>query len=242
MLSLVAMVEIEEAVVHRASGGDTAALSAVICACYPSVCRIAIAIGGDTERGLALVHELVRQSIRASEQWQDAAAPWRWFVHHAILNLRRNSTLAASDPLVQYSADKELPFVSFIRAVRKLPPQQTEAFILHHGEQFDARRLAVAMDCSTTAAANHLSAASAELKLVAAGEFDARLADFRTAYGNLSPDPEQVRTYVLSNVKARVLPRKALRWTKGLVAIAVAIVVVLLIAYAAWKALGYMSS
>src|SRR5690606_14160960 len=68
------------------------------------------------------------------------------------------------------------------------PIQQREAFILHHGEGFDDRALAVAMDCSREAAANHLQAADAHLQAVAAEHFSALVKGMAQAYAHLAPD------------------------------------------------------
>src|SRR5262249_52624125 len=160
----------------------------------------------------------------------DAAAPWRWFLHHGILNLRRRGPSPGPDPLVQYSADKQVPFVAFVTALRKLPQQQIEAFILRHGESMKDRELAVAMDCSVTAATTHLAAAEGSLNLVAGSDFGARLADFRTAYDNLSPDPESVKRYVAERVATKTVRRR----TRRVVTLVVWIVLLTAIAYGLW--------
>jgi DNA-directed RNA polymerase specialized sigma24 family protein len=231
-------IELSEDLVDDARRGKPAALSAVIATCYPPLCRIAIALAADAKKGLEIVEDLVRGSLAASEDWTDAGAPWRWFLHHGILNLRRRGTSTGPDPLVQYSADKQVPFVAFVTALRKLPQQQVEAFILRHGESMKDRELAVAMDCSVTAATNHLSAAEGSLKLVAANEFDARLADFRTAYENLSPDPESVKRYVAERVATKTVRRR----TGRIVKLVVWLVILIAIAYGLWRAFKYMSA
>ena len=231
-------IELTEDLVDDARLGKAGALSDVIIACYPPLCRIAMTLAGDAKRGLAIVQELVRGSLAASESWNEPSAPWRWFLHHCILNVRRLGPSPGPDPLVQYSADKQVAFVAFITALRKLPPQQVEAFVLHHGEKMKDRELAVAMDCSTTAATNHLAAANDTLKLVAAGSFDARVIDFRAAYENLSPDPEAVKRYVTERVATKVVRRR----TGWIVKLVVWLVVLGAIAYALYRAFNYMSA
>ncbi len=232
-------IELDEDLVHNASSGQSEALSAVLCALYPSVSRIAIAISGSTERGLQLVKELIDQSLSAAPKWQDGLAPWRWFLHHLILNLRqRPGKPSAVDPLLQFAAGKELPYNAFLRAMRKLPPQQVEAFILRHGENLDERKLAIAMDCSTTAAANHLAAANQSLRLVASESFNERLEEFKTAYQNLSPDLQAVQLYISTRVRNFVVPRQTIRWTLRIFVL----LLILAIAYFAWRAFVYMSS
>lgn len=231
-------IELSEELVEDARAGKTDALATVIIACYPALCRIAIAVAGDAKRGLDLVEELVRGSLVASEGWNEPTAPWRWFLHHAILNLRRLPPSPGPDPLVQYSADKQVPFVAFVAALRKLPPQQQEAFILRHGERMAERELAIAMDCSVTAAVNHMLAAQNALKLVAGNEIDQRMAEFRTAYDNLSPDPETVKQYVTARVQARTKHKRTWNLFKLIIwAIALAAV-----GYGLYRAFRYMSA
>jgi len=231
-------IDLDPNVVYDASQSDAAALTAVLCACYPTMARIAIAISGDTARGLLLVKDLVGKSLTAAPKWQDESAPGRWFMHHTILNIRQHPVVCKTDPLLQYAAGKELPYTAFLRALRKLPPQQIEAFILHHGEQLDERQLAVAMDCSTTAAANHLSVAEQTLKTVASEGFGERLEEFKKAYENLSPDADQVQQYISARVRNYIVPIKTVRWVKRIVVSAV----IVAIGYGAWRAFVYMSS
>src|SRR3569623_1349805 len=185
--------DLDPDLVHAASQGSADALTTVLAACYPTMARVAIAVSGDTGRGLLLVKELVGLAMTAAPKWQEETAPARWFMHHTILNLRQHPIVCKTDPLLQYAAGKEIPYTAYLRALRKLPPQQVEAFILTHGEGLDNRRLAIAMDCSTTAAANHLTAAEDMLKTVAAAEYGERVTEFKKAYANLSPDAAQVQ-------------------------------------------------
>ncbi len=229
--------ELDPDQVHAASQGNASALTSILCACYPTMARIAVAVSGDTARGMLLVKELVGLSMSAAPKWFDEASPSRWFMHHTILNLRRHPVVCRTDPLLQYADGKDLPYAAFLRALRKLPPQQIEAFILTHGEKLDSRQLAIAMDCSTTAAANHLIAAEEMLKTVAAADYEERLGEFRKAYDNLSPDAQQVQQYIAGRVRNYVVPREAVRWTKRLIIAAI----VIAIAYALWRAFQYMS-
>lgn len=230
-------IELSEELVDNAREGKPDALSTVIIKCYPPLVRISMALAGDAKRGLELVQDLVRGSLVASESWMEPTAPWRWFLHHAILNLRRLPPSPGPDPLVQYSADKQVPFVAFVSALRKLPPQQQEAFILRQGEKMSERELAVAMDCSVTAAVNHMLAAQNALKLVAADGIEQRMAEFRTAYDNLSPDPEAVKQYVMARVQTRTTKRKA----RGLFKLVIWTIVLAAVAYGVYRAFKYMS-
>src|SRR5882672_9328071 len=101
--------ELDPDLVHEASQGSAAALTDVLCACYPSMARIAIALSSDAARGLGVVKNLVGQSMVAAPKWQDETAPGRWFMHHTILTLREHPAAAKTDPRLQYAAGKELP-------------------------------------------------------------------------------------------------------------------------------------
>jgi DNA-directed RNA polymerase specialized sigma24 family protein len=232
-------VELDPNLVYEASQGSATALTTVLCACYPTMARIAVALSGDTGRGLGIVKNLVGQAMVAAPKWQDESAPDRWFMHHTILTLREHPAPAiTTDPLLQYAAGKELPYTAFLRAIRKLPPQQIEAFVLSNGEGLDERKLAIAMDCSTTAARNHLSAANESLKLVTAAAFGDRMAEFKKAYENLTPDAGQVQMYISSRVRGYTVARTTGRTLKWLVYACV----VGVIGFALWRAWLYMSS
>ena len=75
--------------------------------------------------------------------------------------------------LLGHGADVEdLAQETFIRALRALPMQQREAFILMHGEKLDVRAIAVAMDCSVLAAGNHLNEATDRLRHLAGSKLE----------------------------------------------------------------------
>jgi DNA-directed RNA polymerase specialized sigma24 family protein len=138
---------------------------------YPRVHRLAYGLSGQENVGRLIVRQVMRQALGQMPNWHTEGEPERWFDHHTILLWRRTAAhapdpqrdlLAAADPAPAYTA--------FIRAVRRLPPQQREAFLLHAGEGYDDRQSGIAMDCSRTAAANHLAVAQADLAAVCGGE------------------------------------------------------------------------
>jgi hypothetical protein len=51
-----------------------------------------------------------------------------------------------------------------VNAVRKLPDQQQEAFLLTHAQRWNTRLCAVAMDCSTQAVETHLAEAQRQVR------------------------------------------------------------------------------
>ena len=118
---------------------------------------------------------VVPAAIHGSQTWRPGnfhpvsvawGEPFRWCQHHTVLVARRFSKRqpeVSRDPLVRNAQTDNAYYASFIRAVRTLPMQQREAFILTHGEEWDTRNLATAMDCSTEAAAVHLKEATRTL-------------------------------------------------------------------------------
>lgn len=197
-------------VLEHAREGDREAIVDVLAAHYPSTYRIAHAIAGRTDVGDGVVAYVMKQSFRVVERWKDDDAPRRWFRHHTLLTLRRATKWkpdAAQDTLVLESDRTETNYVAFIRALRGLPQQQIEAFVLTHGERLDLRECAVAMDCSTTAASIHLKEAEDRLRGLAGERFDALLARLREAHERLTPSGDLVLSRVRLSARPRFWPR-----------------------------------
>jgi DNA-directed RNA polymerase specialized sigma24 family protein len=231
-------VELQDDVVAAASRGEYRAMATIATTYYPLLCRVAVALNGEQSKSLGVVQQLLTRLPSAAAAWLDTSDPVRWFTHHLVLDLRQLPASPDVDPLVRYSANKSPSFVAFIRALRHLPRQQVEAFVLNHGEGLSDRDLAVAMDCSVTAATNHLAAADQSMRLVAADAYSECLGEFKTAYDRLSPDSDQVRQYVTSQFARRAVRKTSWRWLKR-TAIAL---IILAIAYALWRAFRYMSA
>src|SRR4051794_41165259 len=126
---------------------------------YPVVWRMASGLTGRGDVGRGVVRFVMQRSLRATSHWAEDGAPTRWFHHHTLLTTRRtlkHSPTVANDTLLD-GETADTGYVAFIRSLRTLPMQQREAFILTYGEKLDLRALAVAMDCSVTAATNHLA-------------------------------------------------------------------------------------
>src|SRR5581483_10284 len=167
---------VDEALLSRARKYDRAAVAAVFAEQYPSVYRIALGLSGRRDVGMGVVRWVTKQALRALPGWKDEDAPQRWFLHHTILTTRRASKHQpdkSNDTLIDDPRAAAPEYVAFIRALRSLPFQQREAFILHHGERLNERWSAVTMDCSVIAAANHLKAADSALRALAGDRFDA---------------------------------------------------------------------
>jgi DNA-directed RNA polymerase specialized sigma24 family protein len=198
----------------RAKEGRRQAIVSVVAEYYPSVHRIAYALSAREATGRAIVIRVVRQSLKVMPRWVHTGDPMRWFMHHTVLASRqksRNELDLATDPLIQGVETNSAYYPAFIRAVRALPMQQREAFILHHGEQLDVRGLAIAMDCSKEAAANHLREATAALMAYGGDFFPAFTAHLAQTYQRLSPEEELVVPAVQATLRSRLWPRRLLK-------------------------------
>jgi DNA-directed RNA polymerase specialized sigma24 family protein len=205
---------------------------------YPPVVRIAKALAGREDVAEGVVRFVMLRASRMIPTWRDETAAERWFLHHTVLTARR---AAAHEPVPKNdllaapvdSADPPDPaYVAFIRAVRQLPVQQREAFLLHAGEHFNPRYLGIAMDCSTQAAQTHLDAAHGTLRAVAGvADFNALANRLATAYAHLGPTESQVvptvRKWVTKGLRPQRL-RRAIRLTITLAILAA-------LAWVAWR-------
>jgi len=115
--------------------------------------------------------------------------------------------------------------------LRTLPMQQREAFMLTHGEQWDARNLATAMDCSTEAASNHLKEATRALSALGGDFYSTFTAQLAQTYRSLTPSEELILTNVEYNVKRHLWPRKIWRLLQLIIMAAVVTAIVLFV----WK-------
>src|SRR5450432_585035 len=144
----------------------------------------------DVTRGV--VRWVMKRSFRALPSWRNDAAPTRWFAHHTVLTARRSAKHQPeiNNDLLLNGVPNNPAYAAFIRALRSLPIQQREAFILTYGEKIDIRAVAVAMDCSTAACANHLNAATDRLRELAPDRFESQTRLLNTAYQTLNPSEE----------------------------------------------------
>ncbi|MEM8874524.1 MAG: sigma factor-like helix-turn-helix DNA-binding protein [Planctomycetota bacterium] len=201
--------------VRRAADGKPAAVAKLAGRFYPSVARMSLGMTGRDDLGPKVARNIVRRSVTAMQRWRDEHAPERWYRHHTIIEVRHalaHNIGTRRDVLLTPDADARA--AAFLAAVRKLPHQQREAFLLHHAEKLGPRTLAVSMDCSVEAAGNHLRAADKALRLVA-DDFERQVDAIATAWSGLTPpEPEQVR-FITQQTRRALLPRRikrALQW------------------------------
>lgn len=209
-------------------------MEAILNECYPAVHRMACALTGQAAVAQRVTREVLRQCLRVMPQWRKGTIVENWFYHHTLLATREvaaNRPPPDRDLLVTAGPAKGPAYVAFVRALRELPRQQTEAFVMNHGEKLNARLLGVAMDCSTQAATAHLAAATQSLEAIAGEQFADLTPVLEKAYSALTPAEAVVRGTVQKQV-SWALWRKRLR---RLVRRLLLLVVLVGLAYLAWR-------
>ena len=179
---------VSSATLAAARAGKKDALAALLAAHYPLVWRVCVNVIGREDLARPVVKRVMTRSVNAAASWDHDEAPGRWFRHHALLAAREAAPARPprDDVLVNRGPD-DPAFAAFVHALRKLDPQPREAFLLTHGEVFELRQLATAMDCSTEAAAVHLRNATTTLQAFAAADFPDFTADVTAAYRASEP-------------------------------------------------------
>jgi DNA-directed RNA polymerase specialized sigma24 family protein len=189
------------------------ALGALLEAYWAVVTRLALGLCGDPARAHRVVDRVMTQALRNLPKWRDETAADRWFYHHTVLESRAGPEHPASaDALLPAGQVQLTEYVAFVKALRGLPRQQQEAIVLNHGEHLNPRYLAVAMDCSTEAAANHLRIATVQLQAMTGERSGAMLEEMARVYHTLAPAAETVRPQVRQRVRRFLLPRRVRRW------------------------------
>ena len=203
-------------VVRRAKTGEPRAMEELLADAYPSVYRMAHALTGRTGAARQVMHGVLRRGLRVMQGWRVGTVPENWFYHHTLLSARdfgRRPPDPREDLLVAAAGEAAHdPFyVAFVKTLRNLPPQQSEAFILHHGEKLNDRLLGVAMDCSTNAAHTHLAAATQALASASGPGMGVLTSTLGKAYHALTPPQTAIapiaRRYVRHNLRPRLLRR-----------------------------------
>src|SRR3954454_8236562 len=228
---------VSEELLDRARDLDPVATEALLSDVYPSVRRIALALVGDDGAARAVARRVMDQGLRVLPGWRHGATPENWFYHHTLLAAReaaaarpRPGADGRPDPLVVRASFADPAYAAFVRAVRGLPEQQREAYLLHHGERLNERLLGVAMDCSAAAATNHLQAATYALAAMSGGDHARCTSILAKAYADLSPESSEAGIVVRPSVR-RARRRRLLR---GLVRALVALIVIAALSALAW--------
>ena len=224
---------------------------------HARVYRIALALCGNRRVAETVVEKVLRRSVGISKRWETDEDAERWFMHYTVLLCRATNNentdagsevsrragyfdarpgssaylrtgVAGNEALLSLVTDADS--IAILMAVRQLPTQQREAFLLHHGEAMDLRQMATAMDCSSAAAANHLVAAVKALKeysLAGIGDFTARLPGLLR---QLVPPAEALDI----RVQQVVAKQRRRAWVRRIVDCALTVVLIAAIACLAW--------
>src|SRR4051794_34687409 len=204
----------DEETLARARRLDRPAVESIFAENYSQMVRMAMALSGRVDVGTGVVRFVVKQALHALPNWKDTDAPQRWFLHHTILTTRRaakHQPDATNDTLIADPTNASPEYIAFLRALRGLPFQQREAFILHHGERLNERWSAVSMDCSVIAASNHLTAATATLMPIAGANFGAFVEAIARVYGKLAPAEELMVPKLKQTIAHHLWPRRIAR-------------------------------
>jgi DNA-directed RNA polymerase specialized sigma24 family protein len=227
-------VPVTDQIMAQARRADRSAVEAILTESFPAVHRIAHALTGEERAGTAVCRHVLRRAVRVMPRWRRGITPENWFYHHTLLVTREAAAQALPlerDLLVTASPGGRPAYVAFVRALRGLPRQQMEAFVLNHGEKLNSRLLGVAMDCSASAAATHLVAATDALRTIAGELYDDMVPALERAYATLTPPETFVRTTVARQVSAgfwAMRLRRMIRWIIALALLAA-------IGYAVWR-------
>ena len=223
---------VSDNVLERAQRGDRAACAALLAESYPAVVRMARALTGDAAEAERVVDFVLTRGAKFLPSWRRGSTPQNWFYHHTLLAARDRTPASApqADLLVGEAQGAGPDYLAFVRAVRGLPQQQCEAFILHRGERLSAKMLGVTMDCSSTAAENHLNAANATLAAIAGSSLGPCQSALSRAYAALGPPPESVGPAVTPHARTYTRPLRLRRLARRVIFT----VVLIALAGAAW--------
>jgi DNA-directed RNA polymerase specialized sigma24 family protein len=225
---------VSDEVIARVRKLDRRTVEAVLSESYPAVHRMAHGLTGRSAAGQRVIRLVFRRGLRVIPGWRKGVIPENWFYHHTLLTAREvapHPPPADKDLLLTIGPSADPAYAAFVRALRALPRQQTEAFLLNRGEQFNERLLGVTMDCSTQAATTHLSAATESLRQIAGEQFQGLSSALERAYQALTPGETAVTTSVGRQVRSALWARRLRRLVRRLLLLAILIC----LAYAAWR-------
>jgi DNA-directed RNA polymerase specialized sigma24 family protein len=212
----------DEETFRRAKRFDPIAVEAMLAEYYPTITRVTLALTGRQDVGSGVVRYVMKRSLASLPKWQHAGDPPRWFTHHTIISTRRASRHKADLRTDTLRGPQPQPkYMAFVTALRDLQSQQREALILHDCEGFDLRQTAVAMDCSTEAAGNHLNAARQQLKLIAGADYERLSGALKRTYAGLTPADEIQLPTIRRHIRRHLWPRRIKKALKVLTLLAV---------------------
>jgi DNA-directed RNA polymerase specialized sigma24 family protein len=232
---------LDEQLFRRATKLERAAVEGEVAQMYPVVHRIALALGGREDVAEQTVRYVLRQAVGQFPKFRDVDSAERWMYHFTVLSARRSASAEVdprADVLVKHALDVDAGYVAFVRGLRSLPFQQREAFILQHGEKLNERYLAVAMDCSTHAAEQHLLAATSAMQALAGPHYSQMVNRLEAAHARLSPAEARVRPAVSGIVAGALWPKRL----KRIIRLVLTLAILAMAAYFAWKYWPFLRS
>lgn len=214
----------------------------------PEAWRLAALLSGREDMARDVLRYLLARAVRAWPTWSGMDEQRDWFFHHTLLTVRRARKAPpdpAADLLLRHRGGQAGDYMAFVRALRGLPFQQAEAFLLFDVLGLDLRGSAVTMDLSRTATANHLEAARTTLRSLTGDRYSVLLDEVRIEAHAYAPDELILVPSVESAVRRYLWPRRLKRLATLLVVVAAIVAVYaawgLLLAAVAWgrQVLGY---
>jgi DNA-directed RNA polymerase specialized sigma24 family protein len=192
--------------VAAAQRGDAAALGRVYQQSFPVCARITNSLTGRADTGTEITRELRRQFTDQLPRFRDADDLSRWLTHHTILLKRRlaKPPRPGEDVLLAgVGGPDAAAYRAMINALRRLSPQQQEAFILTHAQRWNTRLCAVAMDCSNTAVETHLEGADREIRPLLGENFAALTQYLEQVHKSQPVDIAPPPTIIAATIKVR---------------------------------------
>ena len=211
--------------VRDARKGKRHGLEAVLRANYPRICRVSYALCAEQDKGQAAAKTVLRRALPIAWTWEGPVDVAHWLLHHCVQTARqiRGQKEGVDAPApkpredcLAFGGGLPAEYAAFVKAIRSLPFQQMEAFLLTYGEELDTRGVAIAMDCSTAAAANHLNSARKALATVAGEKYTELTEDVGKVYAALTPKDEMVVEKVATGVSRHLARQRAGKTVKVL--------------------------
>lgn len=215
--------------IAAACDGNTGAIERVYAQALEPCARVATSVSGRPDVAHNVLRELVRRSTKQFEKWSYADEASRWFMHHTIILLRehRKPLTPRDDMLLKDIGGPDVvQYVAMVNAIRKLPDQQQEAFLLTHAQRWNTRLCAIAMDCSNTAVESHLVEANRQIQPLLGEHASALLGFLNKVHLSIPIEYPSAPKIIAARIKARRgarAVRTLVGW--GLVALIVAAIV-----------------
>lgn len=216
-----------------AQRGDAGAAQRLFQQATQTCGRLATTLLGTHALGHRAVRELAKRAASQLPGWRSADEAARWFMHQTVFLTRefRKPFDPQYDVLLHDVGGPDVTeYRAMIVALRKLPEQQQEAFLLTHAQKWNTRMCAVAMDCSNVAVETHLVGATRELQPLLGKHFDALMGFLRQVHEAVPVETTSIATGVVRRTRVRrgaKLIRTIAGWT----------LIALIVLFAVWLAI-----